>query len=157
MGKNSQAGALREEIRLRDEALDRTRTDFATGLAASREQAQQAAARYEEASRRSMLEIDRARTASAALQRTLEELRQRSAEAETGLCEEIDRVRREVSRERHRVGVLEGELALRLLNESRSGSVRRRVSENLDLPALLPPSRRRLKRTALRRSLPRRA
>jgi chromosome segregation ATPase len=152
-----EVSALREEIRLRDEALDRARTDFATELAASREQAQQAAARYEEASRRSMLEIDRARTASAALQRTLDELRQRSAETEAGLREEVDRVRRDVSRERHRVGVLEGELALRVLNESRSGSARRRASGSLDLPALLPSSRRRLRRTALRRSLPRRA
>jgi hypothetical protein len=149
--------ALREEIRLRDEALDRARTDFATELGASRAQAQQAAARYEEAARRSMLEIDRARTASATLQRTLDELRERSAETEAELREEVDRGLRDVSRERHRVGVLEGELALRLLSESRSGSARRRASDSLDLPTLLPSSRRRLKRTALRRSLPRRA
>ncbi|PNE59678.1 hypothetical protein A8H39_00575 [Paraburkholderia fungorum] len=153
-----EVAAFREEIRLRDEALDRARTDFATELAATREQAQQAATRYEEASRRSMLEIDRARTASAAVQRTLEDVRQRSTETEAGLRDEIDRVQRDVSRERHRVGVLEGELALRLLSESRSGAARqRRISESLDLPALLLSSRRRSKRTALRRSLPRRA
>jgi hypothetical protein len=151
-----EVAALRDEIRLRDEALDRARTDFAVELAASREQAQQAAIRYEEAARRSMLEIDRARTASAALQRALDELRQRSAETEAGLREEVDRVLRDVSHERHRVGVLEGELALRLLNESRSGPARRRASENLYLPTLLPSSRRRLKRTSLRRNLPRR-
>lgn len=146
---------LREEIRSRDEALDRARTDFASELAATREQAQQAATRSEEAARRSMLEIDRARTASATLQRTLDELRQRSAETEASLREELDRVLRDVSQERHRVGVLEGELALRQQNESRSGFTRRRVAESLYLPALRPSSRRRLKRTSLRRNVPR--
>ncbi|CAE6754160.1 DNA-binding protein [Paraburkholderia aspalathi] len=144
---------LREEIRLRNEALDRARTDFATELAASREQAQQAAARYEEASRRSMLEIDRARTASAALQCTLDELRQRSAETEAGLREEVDRALRDVSHERHRVGVLEGKLALRVFNESRMKPLRRRMNKNQSLPSILPSSRKSLKRRALRRGI----
>ena len=152
-----EVAALREEIRLRDEALDRARTDFAAELAASREQTRLAAERYQEAARRSVLEIDRARTATATLQRSLDELRQRSANTEAALREEVDRALRDVSRERHRVGVLEGELSLRLVNESRSGPARHWTSDSQLPPAPLALHRRRSRRTAVRGRPPRRA
>lgn len=149
-----EVAGLREEMRLRDDALDRARKDFAAELAATREQAQMAAERYEEAARRSVLEIDRARTASITIQRSLEELRQRSANTEAALREEVERGLRDVSRERHRVGVLEGELTLRLRNESRFG---RRSDGSPLAGGALPSPRRRSSRPAIRGRKPRRA
>lgn len=145
---------LREAMRLREEALDRARKDFAEELAATREQAQLAAERFEEAARRSMLEMDRARTASATIQRSLDEpeLRQRSANTEAALREEVERGLRDVSHERHRVGVLKGELALRR-NESRSGQ---RSDDSPLAGGPLPLPRRRSNRTAIRGQQPRR-
>lgn len=150
-----EVAGLREEMRLRDEALDRARKDFAAELAASREQAQLAAERSEEAARRSVLEIDRARTAGATIQRSLDELRQRSADTEAALREEVERGLREVSHERHRIGVLEGELAL-WQSESRSRSTRQRSNDTLVANNPLPLPRRISNRTAIRGRAPRR-
>ncbi|MBN3809957.1 DNA-binding protein [Paraburkholderia sp. Ac-20347] len=148
--------ALRGEIRARDDALDRARTDFAAELAASREQARLAATRYEDAARRALLEIDRARTAAATVQRAFDDFRAHSAQTEASLRAEVERVLQDVSHQRHRVGVLEGELASRARNEAVSRAERGKARDGAYVPGLHQSVRRRPGRTALRRNQSRR-
>lgn len=150
-----EVAALREEVCARDDALKRARTDFAAELAASREQAQMAATRYEDAARHSLLEIDRARTAAATVQRAFDDYRVQSTETEAALRAEVERVLEDVSHQRHRVGLLEGELAARAQKDAASRTARERAGEPSFLPVLLQTSRRRPKRTSLRRNQPR--